>query len=161
MPDPTGEFSDHIVVVTGASRGIGAATALAFAQAGSNIMIASLPAVSIPPVVAEIKTLGVSAEGLAVDVSKEEQVQNLVKVTLEQFGRVDAQVVVVLRAEPCDGPALRLGDLAGDQVGVDVIASAVLADANRCIHPRIPSLPRNHPGRWCRSPRYREIHGRG
>ncbi len=77
-------------IITGGSGGIGRACALAFAQAGSNIMIASLPAASIPPVVAEIEALGVSAGGLAVDVSKEDQVQTLVKVTLEQFGRIDA-----------------------------------------------------------------------
>ena len=55
-------------IITGGSGGIGRACALAFAQAGSNIMIASLPAASIPPVVAEIEALGVSAGGLAVDV---------------------------------------------------------------------------------------------
>ena len=76
-------------IITGGSGGIGRCCALAFAQAGSNVMIASLPAESIPPVVQEVEALGVGAAGLAVDVSKEDQVKDLVAATLERFGRID------------------------------------------------------------------------
>ena len=77
-------------IITGGSGGIGLACALAFAQAGSNVMIASLPAESIPPVVQEVEALGVEAAGQAVDVTKEDQVKQMVAATLERFGRIDA-----------------------------------------------------------------------
>ncbi|MCY4441872.1 MAG: SDR family NAD(P)-dependent oxidoreductase, partial [Deltaproteobacteria bacterium] len=77
-------------IITGGSGGIGRCCALAFAQAGSNVMIASLPAESIPPVVREVEALGVGAAGLAVDVSNEDQVKDLVAATLDRFGRIDA-----------------------------------------------------------------------
>ncbi len=77
-------------LITGGSGGIGRACALAFARAGSNIMIASLPPESIPPVVREVEALGVGAAGIAVDVTRETRVQEMVAATLERFGRIDA-----------------------------------------------------------------------
>ncbi len=81
-------------IITGGSGGIGRACALAFAQAGSNVMIASLPADSIPPVVAEVEALGVGAAGVAADVSDEDQVRKMVAATLDRFGRIDALINV-------------------------------------------------------------------
>lgn len=78
-------------IITG---GIGRACALAFAKAGANIVIASLPPDSIPPVVREVEALGVKALGLAVDVSDEAQVKSLVEQTLAKFGGIDALINV-------------------------------------------------------------------
>ncbi|HYA28007.1 MAG TPA: SDR family NAD(P)-dependent oxidoreductase, partial [Acidobacteriota bacterium] len=74
-------------IITGGSGGIGRACAVAFAKAGANIIIASLPPDSIPPVVDEVKTLGVQSLGLAVDVSNTDQVTSMVQQTLAKFGR--------------------------------------------------------------------------
>jgi len=81
-------------IITGGSGGIGRACALAFAKAGANIVIASLPPESIPPVVQEIEAVGVQGLGLAIDVSEEAQVKSLVDQTLAQFGRIDALINV-------------------------------------------------------------------
>lgn len=81
-------------VITGGSGGIGRACALAFAKAGANIVIASLPPDSIPPVVQEVEAFGVKSLGLAVDVCDEAQVQSMVEQTLTKFGRVDVLVNV-------------------------------------------------------------------
>jgi len=81
-------------IITGGSGGIGRACAIAFAKAGADIVIASLPPDSILPVVREVETLGVKAFGLAVDVSDEAQVKSLVDQTLAKFGRIDALVNV-------------------------------------------------------------------
>jgi 7-alpha-hydroxysteroid dehydrogenase len=81
-------------IITGGSGGIGRACALAFAKAGANIVIASLPPDSIAPVVADVETLGVKGFGLALDVTDAEQVKALVDQTLAKFAGVDVLVNV-------------------------------------------------------------------
>ena len=81
-------------IITGGSGGIGRACAVAFAKAGANMVIASLPPDSIPPVVDEVETLGVKTLGLAVDVCDDAQVKSMVEQTLAKFGRIDVLVNV-------------------------------------------------------------------
>jgi 3-oxoacyl-[acyl-carrier protein] reductase len=81
-------------IITGGSGGIGRACASVFAKAGANIVIASLPPDSIPPVVQELEALGVKAFGAAIDVTNAEQVKSMVDQTLAKFGRVDVLVNV-------------------------------------------------------------------
>jgi NAD(P)-dependent dehydrogenase (short-subunit alcohol dehydrogenase family) len=76
-------------IITGGSGGIGRACAVTFAQAGANIVIASQPPDSIPPVIQEVEALGVKGLAAAVDVSNAEQVKSLLDQTLSKFGRVD------------------------------------------------------------------------
>lgn len=76
-------------IITGGSGGIGRACALAFAKAGANVVIASLPPESIPSVVAEVEALGVRGLGLAIDVTNAERVQSLIEQTQKAFGRID------------------------------------------------------------------------
>lgn len=81
-------------IITGGSGGIGRACAAAFAKAGANVVIASLPPDSVPPVVQEVEALGVDGLGLAIDVSNADQVESMVDQTLLKFGRVDVLVNV-------------------------------------------------------------------
>jgi NAD(P)-dependent dehydrogenase (short-subunit alcohol dehydrogenase family) len=81
-------------IITGGSGGIGRACASAFARAGANVVIASLPPDSIPPVVHEVEALGVKSLGLAIDVSNAEQVKSMVDQTVAKFGGVDVLVNV-------------------------------------------------------------------
>lgn len=81
-------------IITGGSGGIGRACASAFAKAGANVVIASLPPDSIPPVVQEIEALEVKSLGLAIDASNAEQVKSMVDQTVAKFGRVDVLVNV-------------------------------------------------------------------
>lgn len=89
-------FSLHArtAIITGGSGGIGRACASRFAKAGANVVIASLPPDSVPPVVKEVEELGVKSLGLAIDVSKAEAVKSMVERTLSEFGRVDVLVNV-------------------------------------------------------------------
>lgn len=81
-------------IITGGSGGIGRACAVAFAKAGADIVIASLPPDSVPPVVEELEALGGRALGLSVDVSDAAQVESMIDQTLFKFGRVDVLVNV-------------------------------------------------------------------
>jgi NAD(P)-dependent dehydrogenase (short-subunit alcohol dehydrogenase family) len=81
-------------IITGGSGGIGRACASRFAKAGANVVIASLPPDSVPPVVQEVEDLGVKSLGLAIDVSNAEEVKSMVDRTLSSFGQVDVLINV-------------------------------------------------------------------
>jgi 3-oxoacyl-[acyl-carrier protein] reductase len=106
---------DRVAVITGASRGIGRAVALALAAEGANVVVnyASSSAAA-QDVVAAITDAGGSAIALQADVSKQEQIDALVKDTLEKFGRIDIFVnnagitrdTLLLRMKPEDWQAV-------------------------------------------------------
>lgn len=87
-------MAGRTVIITGGSGGIGRGCVKVFALAGANVVVAGLPAASIPPVVAEAAALGVQALGLPVDVTDETQIGEMVRRTLERYGRIDALVNV-------------------------------------------------------------------
>lgn len=79
-------------VVTGGSRGIGFGIAYRLAEAGANIVIASLKADEAEKAVAELTAKGWRANFVHTDVSKEEDVKNMVKFTVDSFGSLDIMV---------------------------------------------------------------------
>jgi len=76
-------------VVTGASAGIGRATALAFARAGAHLALADVDAERGAEVAAEAAALGVRSVFVATDVADEAAVGRLVDATVEEFGGLD------------------------------------------------------------------------
>lgn len=77
-------------IVTGGSRGIGRAIALALAKCGANVAVNyTSNQAAAEEVVKEIEALGVGAMAIKADVSKGEEVENLVKEVLNQFGSID------------------------------------------------------------------------
>ncbi|MDP6933083.1 MAG: SDR family oxidoreductase [Myxococcota bacterium] len=92
-------LEDKVILITGASRGIGAACARALAREGAHLSLAAktmepharLPG-TLPEVAAEIRALGRDALAVQVDVRHEEQVEAMVARTVEHFGRLDAVV---------------------------------------------------------------------
>ena len=83
------EMQGKVALVTGGSSGIGKATALAFAQRGAKVVIASRGQEKGEAAVAQIKALGGEALWLQTDVSQAAQVEAMVKGTLDAFGRLD------------------------------------------------------------------------
>jgi NAD(P)-dependent dehydrogenase (short-subunit alcohol dehydrogenase family) len=79
-------------VITGASRGIGLATALRFARAGCNVVIAARTSTALEKAAAQIVGLGVGCEALPVDVSRPETAAELIEVAQRRFGRIDVLV---------------------------------------------------------------------
>ena len=77
------------VLVTGSSRGIGRAIALAFAHLGADVAIASRNADNLGPTAADIERLGRRCLARVTNVRKIEDVDALVDATLAKFGRID------------------------------------------------------------------------
>ncbi len=90
----SGELVGKVVIITGASRGIGRALAHAFVERGAHMVLAARSADDLEAVAAECRTLHPHAEVLTVptDVTDEAQLERLVATTLERFGRVDVLV---------------------------------------------------------------------
>ncbi|OLE26873.1 MAG: short chain dehydrogenase [Catenulispora sp. 13_1_20CM_3_70_7] len=92
-------FEGRVAIITGGSRGIGKALALALAEQGASIVIGAktmeaggrLPG-SVPDTVREIEERGAQALGLRCDVRDEADLKNVVDRTIERFGRVDILV---------------------------------------------------------------------
>jgi short-subunit dehydrogenase len=81
-------FENKVVIVTGASSGIGEATAREFAENGSKVILAARSEEKLELIVKEIREKGGEASYIKTDVSKEEECRNLVEKTVEKYGTV-------------------------------------------------------------------------
>jgi short-subunit dehydrogenase len=93
-------LKDQVVIITGASSGIGWATALAFAREGARLVLAARRTERLTELQYEIQALGTTAMVIATDVTRDEELQALVEGTLAAFGRID---VLVNNAGIADG----------------------------------------------------------
>lgn len=82
-------FQGKVVLVTGGSSGIGRAAALAFAREGAMVAVAARGSERGEAVVREIAEAGGTAAFFRTDVSKADEVEALVRGTVERFGRLD------------------------------------------------------------------------
>lgn len=82
----------QVAIVTGAGRGIGAACARAFAEAGAEVVVAARTAEQIEATAEAVRGYGRRALAVQTDVMKEAQLENLVQRTLDEFGRIDIVV---------------------------------------------------------------------
>src|ERR1700744_4245373 len=85
-------MTQQVVLITGALTGIGRATAVAFAGKGANVVVSGRHEDKGQALVAELKALGAGAEFVRADVTKEDEVRNLVDQTVARFGRLDVAV---------------------------------------------------------------------
>src|ERR1700688_3188618 len=85
-------MNTRVVLITGALTGVGRATALAFAQEGSRIVISGRREEEGEKLVAELRKLGAEAEFIRSDVRQDEDLRSLVDKTVARFGRLDAAV---------------------------------------------------------------------
>src|SRR5262245_26021754 len=89
-----GGLQNKVAIVTGAGRGIGAATALAFAKEGANVVITSRTVSELKDVQSKISAQYKNVEALVIeaDVSKEEDVQRIFDQAEKKFSKVDILV---------------------------------------------------------------------
>lgn len=81
-----------VALITGGSRGIGRATALGFAEAGADIIVASRKLPDLENVAEEIRRSGRKALPLAAHLGRMEDINNLVAKVNSEFGRIDILV---------------------------------------------------------------------
>jgi 3-oxoacyl-[acyl-carrier protein] reductase len=93
LPDNLQRLKNQVAIVTGASRGIGKATALALASEGAKVVVNyANSSTAADDVVKTIIDAGGEAIAQQGDVSVSDQVDNLIKETLDKFGRIDILV---------------------------------------------------------------------
>lgn len=86
------EVDGSVVLITGASSGIGRAAALRFAEAGANLALTARSPDDLDQIAMECQAHGGEVLTMLADVGDERQVQDLARVAVEHFGRIDAWI---------------------------------------------------------------------
>jgi NAD(P)-dependent dehydrogenase (short-subunit alcohol dehydrogenase family) len=92
MTIPSLDATGKVVVVTGASKGLGRAMALGFAEAGADVVVASRKLEACEAVAEEARAFGPRALAVKTHVGDWQQCQALVDATVAEFGRIDVLV---------------------------------------------------------------------
>ena len=88
MPD----FKDRVVLITGATAGIGAATAEAFAAAGAHLVLTGRTTAAGEELAGRLRARGARAKFVTGDVSKEESVRAWIAAAIGEFGRLNVAI---------------------------------------------------------------------
>jgi len=83
-------MQESVAIVTGASQGIGRATATRLAKDFSAVVLGARSAEALKEVAAAVKSTGAAPFAFALDLSRKESAETLIKGTLDRFGRIDA-----------------------------------------------------------------------
>jgi short-subunit dehydrogenase len=82
-------MKDKVVIITGASSGIGLATAREFARLGAKVVLAARSQALLQDIESEMKTAGYDACAVTTDVTIEEDCRHLVEATIKKYGKLD------------------------------------------------------------------------
>jgi short-subunit dehydrogenase len=85
-------LDEQVVVITGASQGIGRETALLFGRRGASVVVAARNEEALRTLAAEIERSGGQAEPVAVDVADYAEIERLAERATERFGRIDTWI---------------------------------------------------------------------
>ena len=84
-----GKLDGKTAIITGSGQGIGRNIALSFARAGANVVVNDMIESRINKTISEIRALGVRVIGIKADITKKQEVDNLIQKALEEFNRID------------------------------------------------------------------------
>jgi len=103
-------FENKVALVTGASSGMGLATANAFAKAGAAVVLADINEDAVRSAAAELVAAGHQALAIRCDVSNEAEVAAMIAQTVSTFGRLDA----AFNNAGVQSPAVETADASGE-----------------------------------------------
>lgn len=127
-------FSDKVVLITGAGNGIGRATALAFAQQGAKVVVADMSRSAGEETTTLITQAGGTASFILCDVTKEQDVKSMVDGTLEAYGQLD----IAFNNAGIEIESSKLAD--GSEETYDKIMDVNVKGVWRCMKYQIPEL---------------------
>jgi len=104
----TKRLENKIALITGSARGIGEGIATLFAQEGANIVLSDVNDTLLKETEAKIKSLGVEAISQKTDVTSPTQIDELIKKTVDKFGKID--ILVNNAGITKDGLLIRMSD---------------------------------------------------
>jgi len=85
-------MKDKVVIITGASSGIGKALAYEMASRGARVVIAARTSDVLKTIEQDLLSKGKSVMAVTADVSREEDCRNLINATVQKFGRIDVLI---------------------------------------------------------------------
>ncbi|MFF8521647.1 SDR family NAD(P)-dependent oxidoreductase [Streptomyces werraensis] len=135
MTTDTGRFAGYGVLITGAARGIGAATASRFAEEGARVLIADADPEAGEHTAVLLRGRGLAAEAVACDVADRASVDAAVAHAVRRFGSLD---VLVNNAAHCTPDAARFEDEPEEEWAADL--DVTLTGAYRCCRAALPHL---------------------
>jgi NAD(P)-dependent dehydrogenase (short-subunit alcohol dehydrogenase family) len=109
------DLTGQVAVITGSSRGIGRSAAEIMASLGAKVVISSRKADACEAVAAAIRKGGGEAIVIPCNISRKEEVEALVKGTMQQWGRIDT-LVCNAAVNPYFGPLANIPDEAFDKI---------------------------------------------
>jgi 3-oxoacyl-[acyl-carrier protein] reductase len=133
-------LKDRVALVTGASQGIGRATAMALARAGAKVAAAARNAEKLSAVVREIAAAGGEAAAVPIDVANAEQIRAGFREVLERFGKLD--ILVNNAAVTRDALALRM-----KLEDWETVLRINLTGAHLCLQQALAAMLRQRSGR--------------
>lgn len=132
-------FQGRVVLVTGAARGIGRATAEAFARAGAHVALTSRDTKQLEAIASQLRSTGANVSTHHLDVTDRREAFAVIESVAKEFGRLD-----ILVNNAGIGQCLRLGDLEWEDTRK--IVDTNLMGIIHCIQAALPILKKQGSG---------------
>jgi NAD(P)-dependent dehydrogenase (short-subunit alcohol dehydrogenase family) len=120
-------LKDKVAIITGGGSGIGKAIAKSFIQEGAKVVLAARNQANMDATLKELQAMGGTAKAIPCDVTKEQQVSDMVKEAVKTFGRID----ILVNNSGIGGPTANVVDLPlegwNEIIAVDLTGSMLCA----------------------------------